>query len=73
VQFTSMNGLAARVLEAWIMWATRPLPVPVSPLMSTGGVSSSAAIWRACSRTARSAADSPMTSAKGTSRAVRLR
>jgi len=44
VQFTSMKGLPARGLAPWMVRATSPFPVPVSPMMRTGGVSSSAAI-----------------------------
>ena len=51
--------------------ATRPLPVPVSPVISTGGVSSRAAIWRARSSTARIAGESPTTPPNGVSRAWR--
>ena len=43
VQFTSMKGRPLRGPEAWMVRATRPFPVPVSPVISTGGVSSSAA------------------------------
>ena len=44
--------------------------MPVSPMMRTGGVSSSAAIWRAWSSTSRMDGDSPMTPASGVSRAA---
>src|SRR6266550_6595422 len=50
-----------------------PLPVPVSPVSSTGGVSSNAAIWRARSSTARTAGDSPTMVANPTSRVARRR
>ena len=32
---TEMNGRPARSETAWIAWATRPLPVPFSPVMRT--------------------------------------
>ncbi len=31
-----MNGPSARGLAAWIAWATSSLPVPLSPVISTG-------------------------------------
>src|SRR5947199_330414 len=58
-QLTSMRGFAGRGPEAWMGRASRPLPVPVAPVSSTGGVSSGAAICRARSSTARMAGDSP--------------
>ena len=34
-QFTSTNGALARGLRSWIIRATQPLPVPLSPVSST--------------------------------------
>ncbi len=37
-QFTATNGCAARVLMAWIARAARSLPLPDSPLITTGAM-----------------------------------
>src|SRR3989304_3438621 len=36
-QFPSTNGRSARGLRSWMVRATRPLPVPVSPVMRMAG------------------------------------
>jgi len=44
----AMNGLFARADELWMAWASKVLPVPVSPSSTTGtsDLAASAANWR---------------------------
>ena len=51
--FTGTKGLSCRGLALWMAWASSSLPVPVSPVMSTGiseQACSSASRSRLCMR-----------------------
>ncbi len=49
-QLTSTNGPRARAPARWIVAATSPLPVPVSPRTRMGGERRAASIWRPSTR-----------------------